>query len=292
MNFRSARIWAHLSSLDRSNCRRSLRTKRAQTKLHGRFRSKSRMVRRSWIQQIPAQYWIRFSVQSTRNLNTSVEMRKSTYWIPSQFVNQQMSGFQATSIQFQACPELCFWRARSGASGSSCRDGFRMLICQELWWRMKWVLERLSPRLQWQCFANWWLTKLKWCCHCPFYGGIPLKSVWFWQTMTFPALSVKNGSGNRSRDWILCPATCWRSRQHCIMAIQHLYQPLNLSRWCQWPQWQRCSRLSLMRWHMEPISNSSTCFTPKMEISRTRIWTPVLMSRKTDGISTFCRKIS
>ena len=30
-----------------------------------------------------------------------------------------------------------------------------MLICQEHWWRMKWVLERLSPRLQQQCFANW-----------------------------------------------------------------------------------------------------------------------------------------
>jgi hypothetical protein len=32
---------------------------------------------------------------------------------------------------------------------------WEMLICQEHWWRMKWVLERLSPRLQLQCFANW-----------------------------------------------------------------------------------------------------------------------------------------
>jgi len=34
------------------------------------------------------------------------------------------------------------------------RRWFGMLICQEHWWRMKWVLERLSPRLLRQCFAN------------------------------------------------------------------------------------------------------------------------------------------
>jgi len=40
------------------------------------------------------------------------------------------------------------------------RRWFGMLICQEHWWRMKRVLERLLPRLQRQCFANWWLRKL------------------------------------------------------------------------------------------------------------------------------------
>jgi hypothetical protein len=29
-----------------------------------------------------------------------------------------------------------------------------MLICQEHWWQMIWVLERLSRRLQQQFFAN------------------------------------------------------------------------------------------------------------------------------------------
>ena len=34
------------------------------------------------------------------------------------------------------------------------RRCFGMVISQEHWWRMTWVLERLSPGLLWQCFAN------------------------------------------------------------------------------------------------------------------------------------------
>jgi hypothetical protein len=44
---------------------------------------------------------------------------------------------------------------RFGPSGLSCEGGFGMLICCEHWWQMKWVLERLSPWFQWQCFGNW-----------------------------------------------------------------------------------------------------------------------------------------
>jgi len=42
---------------------------------------------------------------------------------------------------------------------------------------------------------------------------------------------------------------------------------------------------------MELISNSSTYCTPKMQISPTRIWTPVLTSQKTYWIPTLCRMI-
>ena len=106
--------------------------------------------------------------------------------------------------------------------------------------------------------------------------------------MTVPALLVTNRSGIHSRDWILCPTTCWRSNQHHLIGIPHMYKPLNELWWLQWPEWQRPSRLSLTRWHIERISNSSTCSTRKMRILHMRIWTPVLISRKTKGISTLC----
>jgi len=159
MNFRSTRVWAHLPNLPRSNWKRSLRTKRRPTKVQERFRSKWRMARRSFIQILPIQYEALFSTQSTTNLNMSVLMRWSGCWMSILFANQQMTVFQARSIQFQACLELSFWRTRFGPSGSSWGDGCGMLICQEHWWRMKWVLERLSPWLQRQCSANWWLRK-------------------------------------------------------------------------------------------------------------------------------------
>jgi len=229
MNFRSATVWAHLPNWPRSNWMRSLMTNRIRSKVQERFRSKWRMAKRSSIQIIPVQSWAPFSTQSTMNLNTSVLMRRSGRWMHIRFANQQMTVFQATNIQFQACRELSFWHTRCGPSGSSWGDGYGMLICQEHWWPMKWVLERLSPWLQQQCFANCWLRKLSWGCHCPFYGGIPWKSGWFWRTMTFLALLVKNGSGICSRDWIWCPATCWRYRQHDHTGIPHLYWPMNQS---------------------------------------------------------------
>jgi len=159
MNSRSAGVSSHLPNLPRSDWKRSLRTKRRRTKVRERFMSKW-MVRRSSIQITPFQYWVLFPTQSTTNLNMSVLMRRSGCWIPILFANPQRTVFQATNIQFQACPELSIWRTRFGPFSSSWGDGFGMLICQEHWWRMKWVLERLSPRLQRQCFVNWRLRKL------------------------------------------------------------------------------------------------------------------------------------
>jgi len=229
MNFRSTGVWAHLPNWPRSNWKRSLRTKRGPTKVQERFSRKWRRARRSSIQMIPVQSKAQFSTQSTTNLNTSVLMSRSGCWIPIRFASQTMTVFQATNITFQACRELSFWRTRCGPSGPLWGDGFGMLICQEHWWRMKWVLGRLSPRLQQQCFANWWPRKLLWGCHCPFCGGIPLKSGWFWRTTTFLALSVKNGIGICSSDWIRCPAAIWRYRQHHLTGIQHLYRPMKHS---------------------------------------------------------------
>jgi len=159
MNFRRAGVWAHLPNLPRSNWKRSLRTKWWLTKVQERFMS-NWMARRCSIQIIPLQYGALFSTQSTTNLNMSELMRQSDCWMPILFANLQMTMFQGTSIQFQACPELRFWRNRIGPSASHWGVGFAMLICQEHWWRMQWVLERLSPQLQRQCFANWWLRKL------------------------------------------------------------------------------------------------------------------------------------
>jgi len=231
MKFRRAGVLAHLPNLTRRHWKRSLRTKRIPTKMQQGFRNKWRMARRSSIQKIPVQHWALFSTQSTTNLNLSVLMRQSGCWLSILFANQQMTMFQATSIQFQTCLELSFWRTRFGPSGSLRGDGFWMLICQEHWWRMKWVVERLSPWLQRQCFVNWWLRKLQWVSHCLLYGWLPLKGGQFWQTTTFPALSVKCGHGICFRDWILCPATCWRSRQHRLTDIPHLYQPMSQSWW-------------------------------------------------------------
>jgi len=173
MNFRSAGVWAHLPNWPRSNWKRSLRTKRRQTKVQERFRSKWRMARMSLIQILPVQSWAPFSTQSTTNLNTSVLMRRSGCWMRIRFTNQQMTVFQATNIQFQACRELSFWHTRSGPSGSLWGDEYGMLICQEHWWPMKWVLERLSPRLQQQCFANCCLRKVSLGCYCPIMGEYP-----------------------------------------------------------------------------------------------------------------------
>jgi len=128
-------------------------------------------------------------------------------------------------------------------------------------------------------------------CHCRLYGGIPCNSGWFWCTTTFTALSVNNRSGIHSGDIILCHGACWRYRQHHLMGIQPLYPPMNQSWRLQYPEWQWPSRLSLIRWHMETNSQCSTCCMPKMWISLTRIWTIVLMSRKTHVISTLCHII-
>jgi len=160
MTFRCAGIWAYLPWIHPRNCKRSLRTQRTRTNVQGRFSSNCRMVRRSSIPKIHAQYWIQFAIQSTMNLNTSDWMKQSGCWMRVLFANQQMTVIQAASIQFLACPELNFWLTRFGPFGSSWGDRFRMVICQEHWWRMKWVLERLSPRLRRQCFANWLLSKL------------------------------------------------------------------------------------------------------------------------------------
>jgi len=159
LNCRSAGVWAHLPNLPRTNWKRSLRTKWRPTNVQERFRSKC-AVRRSSIQIIPAQYWALFSTQSTTNLNMGVLMRRSGCWMSILFANQQMTVFQATNIQFQACPELSFWCTKLWPYGSMWGGGFGMLICQEHWWRMKWVLARLSHLLQRQCFGNWWLRKL------------------------------------------------------------------------------------------------------------------------------------
>jgi len=159
MNFRSTRVWAPQPNLPQSNWKRWLRMERRLTKVQERFRSKW-MARRTLIHIIPVQYWILFSTQSTTNLSMSFLMRWSGCWISIWFTNQGMTVFQSTSIQFQACPELRIWRTRFGPYDSSWEGRFGMPICQEHWWRMKWVLERLSPQLQRQCFANWWLRKL------------------------------------------------------------------------------------------------------------------------------------
>ena len=233
MNFRSTGISAYQPSLHSSNWKRSLMTKRTRTKVQRRFSSTWRMVRRFSIQKIQDQYWIWLSIQSTTNLNTSVLMKQSDCWTRVLLANHQITVIQATRIQFQACPERSIWRTRFGPCGSLKGDRFGMLICQEHWWWMKWVLEWLSPRLQQQCFANWWLRKLSWGCHYPFYGGIPLRGGWFWRTMTFLALLVKKGSGIRSRDWILCPVANCRSSQHHPTGNQYWSQHSNQSSWSQ-----------------------------------------------------------
>jgi len=159
-NSRSTGIWTHLPSSQRSNWKRSFRMKRTHTNVPGRFRSKWRMVTGFSIQTMPVECWILFSIQSTTNLNTSVLMRWSGCWMPILFANQQMTMLQATSIQFQTCPEPTVWRTRLGPYGALWGGGFGILICQECWWWMKWVLARLSPQWQQQWYANCWLRKL------------------------------------------------------------------------------------------------------------------------------------
>jgi len=159
MNSRSARVWANQSNIPQSNATRSLSTKWTLTKLQERFRRKW-MARRSSIQIIPAHYWALFLTQSTTNLDISVMIGRSGCWMPIIFANRPMTVLQARTIPFQAYPELSVWHTRFGPSGSLWGDGFGMLICQEHWRQMRWVLDRLSPRLQWQCFANWCLRKL------------------------------------------------------------------------------------------------------------------------------------
>jgi len=67
MNFRSAGIWAYLPSLHLSNWKWSLGAKRTRTKVKGMFSSKWRMVKRSSIQILHAQYWTQLSIQPTTN---------------------------------------------------------------------------------------------------------------------------------------------------------------------------------------------------------------------------------
>jgi len=85
-------------------------------------------------------------------------------------------------------------------------------------------------------------------------------------------------------------ATCWRLKQYDLTGIHHFYQLLNKCCWLQCSEWQRPWRLSFMRWHMESISNSSTCFTTNVEISPAMIWTAVFTRQKAHGISTvYCK---
>jgi len=134
MNIRSAGIWANQPSVHPSNWKSSLTTELTQTIVQGRFRNKWKMVRRSSIQTIQAQYVIRFWIKSTTNLNMSVFMKQLGCWMCVLFTNHQMTVFKATSIQFQGCLEQNFWRTRLWPSGSSWGDGFGILICQEHWW--------------------------------------------------------------------------------------------------------------------------------------------------------------
>jgi len=125
MNFSSAGVWAHLPNLPQSNWKGSLRTKRRPTKEQERFTSKW-MVRSTLIQIMPVQYQILISTQSTTNLNMSVLIRWSGCWMPIRFINQKMTMFPATTIEFQACPERSFWHIRLGPYCWLWEDGFRI----------------------------------------------------------------------------------------------------------------------------------------------------------------------
>jgi len=127
MNFRCTGVWAHLPFFPRSNWKRLFRTKGRPTKVLERFRSKQ-MVRTSSIQLIPVQYWVLFWTPAGKNLNRSVLIRPSAYWMPIQICNQQMSVFHAASIQFQACPSRSFCRTRFGQYSSLCGGGFGIMI--------------------------------------------------------------------------------------------------------------------------------------------------------------------
>jgi len=124
-----------------------------------RFRSKW-MVRRSSIQMMPVEHCALFLTQRTTNSNISVFRWWSGCWMPIWFADQQITVFQATSIQFLGCPELSFWLPRFGPYGSLWAGRFGMLICQEhrLW--MKWVIKWHSPQWQKQWNANSWARKL------------------------------------------------------------------------------------------------------------------------------------
>jgi len=55
-------------------------------------------------------------------------MRRSGCWMLILFVNRQMTAFQATSIQFQACPEQTVWHHRFGSSGLLWEGGFGAIM--------------------------------------------------------------------------------------------------------------------------------------------------------------------
>ena len=135
MNFRSTGVWAHQPNLPQSNRKRSFQMKSWTTKVQEILRSKW-MVSWSSIQIIPVQYWALFSTQSTTKLNMSSLMRQSGCWMPIRFSNHQKTVSQATSVQFLACPEWCYWRTSFGPYGSLWGGGIGILICQERWWRM------------------------------------------------------------------------------------------------------------------------------------------------------------
>ena len=159
MQFWSAIVWADQLNLPWSNWQRSLRMRRRPTKVQEGFRCKWR-ARRSSIQIIPVQNWPLFSILPKMNLNMSVLIRWSGCWMPILFINQQMTLFQATRIQFQACPEPNVRHTRSGPFGWLWEGGFGILICQGQRWWMKWVLTRLSPQWQHRWYANCWRRKL------------------------------------------------------------------------------------------------------------------------------------
>jgi len=208
MNCRSTGVWAHLSSLHRSNCNRSLRSKRKQTTVHRRCRSKWWMVKRPTIQILPIQYRILFSIQSRVSLNMSVLIGLSGRWIPVQFANRKQTKSLAPSIQFQTFLEQRFWCTKFGQYGWLWGDGVGIQICQECWWQIKWVLGRLLPHWQRLWYAICWLRRLLWGCCCQLYGRIPFESGRILHRMTIPGSLVLTGSGIRYRDWIQCLAAC------------------------------------------------------------------------------------
>jgi len=59
------------------------------------------------------------------------------------------------------------------------------------------------------------------------------------------------------------------------MGIRNLYHPTNQYWWSQCLEWKRPSRLSSTRWHMEPNSKSSTCYTNNANLTHADLYTTI-----------------
>jgi len=139
-------------------------------------------------------------------------MRQSGCWMSILFTNEQMTVFQARSILFQACLELSFWGTRFGPSGSSWGYGIALLICQEHWWRMRWVMERFSSQLQQQCFANWWRRKC--------IMGLPLSILRGKTLEEWVILACNNFAGIVGEEWQWYLLQRLNSGRYCLLEIQ------------------------------------------------------------------------